>query len=429
MPNKILHKKNMFRWLIIAAAGVTAIAVINISNAAEVRIETVNKGSIKEFVELRGKVELDSRAEIYAKLGGFVDEINAEEGDAVKEGSKLLKLSEDDLNFAIRRAEALYKGSNAELQSLKSSIKPERVKLAEAEHKQAEAAMKASLEDYRNKLDIYDKLKLLYQSGGVAESDLKDARAILAASEGEYIRAEQAVCIAQYNLDMLNDGVSEDDIRALEANAAAAEVQLDELIKDKGKTDIFSPIEGVVLAKYVKKDEAVQPGTLLYEVGDYDSAYLKVDVLVDDIGKIEEGQKVIISGDVLNGREIHGEVYFIAPKAENKLSTLGVEQQRVEVRIRFNNKNLRLRPGYTLDADIITREKTDSIYVSDKSVFDFEGKDSVFVVGNNKLELRSVECGIENDDFIEILSGLSEGEKLVVDPDSELKPGKRVKQK
>ena len=429
MLNKILHKKNIFRLLIIGVVGVTAIVVVNSSNTAEVRIESVQKGSIKELVELRGKVELDNTAEICAKLGGFIDEIDAEEGDTVEEGAKLMKLSVDDLDFAIRRAEALYNASNAELRSLKSSIKPERVKLAEAEQKQAEAAMEAALQDYRNKKDSYDKLKILYQSGGIAEKDLKDAKTMLAASEGDFIKAEQAVYMVQYNLDMLNDGVSKDDIQVLEANVAASKVQLDELKSNKGKANIYSPIKGVVLAKYVKKDQAVQPGTLLYEVGNYDTAYLKADVLVDDISKIKEGQKVIISGDVLSDKEISGEVYFIAPKAEDKLSTLGVEQQRIEVRIRFDNTSLNLRPGYTLDVDIITKEKMNSIYVSDKSVFDFEGKDSVFVVENNKLELRAVECGIENDDFIEVLSGLCEGEKLVIDPDSELKPGNRVKQK
>lgn len=429
MLNKILNKKNILRWLIIAAVAITAITVVNHSNIAEVRVETVQKGSMKELVKLRGKVELDNSEEVYAKLQGFIYEVNAEEGDAVNEGEKLLKLSVEDLDFAIKRAKALYDASNAELQSFKNSIKPEHVKVAEAEQEQAKAAMEASSQNYRNKQDSYDKLKILYDNGAIAEKDVKDAKTLLVASEGDFIKAEQAVYIAKYNLDMLNDGVSKENIQTLEANAAVAKVQLDELINNKGKTNLYSPMEGVVLAKYVKKGQVVQPGTLLYEVGNYDSAYIKVDVLTDDISKIKEGQKATISGDVLNGKEIQGEVYFIAPKAENKLSTLGVEQQRVEVRIRFDNTNLKLKPGYTLDVDITTKEKMDSIYVFYKSVFDMNGKDSVFIVKDNKLELKTIECGIENDDFIEVLSGLNEGEKVVLDPGSDLKLGKRVKQK
>ncbi|MEA4963080.1 efflux RND transporter periplasmic adaptor subunit [Lutispora sp.] len=429
MPNKIMYKKNILRWLFISFAGIIAVIAVIGMNAAEVRVEAVRKGNLKEIIELQGKVEAENRIEVYGKLQGFIDETNVKEGDVVKEGSVLLKLSPEDLNYAIRRAEAMYNASNAQLQSLRSSIKPEHVKLAEAELKQAQAVMEAALQDYKNKQDSCEKLKVLYDNGGAAEKDIKDAGAILAASEGELIKAEQAVHIAQYNLDILNQGVSQDDIRALESNSAAAKAELDELVNNKGKASIYSPINGIVFGKYVKKGQAVQPGTLLYEIGDYDSAYIKVDVLVDDISKIKEGQEAVMSGDVLGDKGIRGEVYFIAPKAEDRLSTLGVEQQRVEVRISFDNTALKLKPGYTLDVDIITKEKADSIYIPDKSVFDLDGKDSVFIVQNNKLELRTIECGIENDDFIEVLSGLDEGEKVVVDPESGLKPGRRVKQK
>ena len=62
-----------------------------------------------------------------------------------------------------------------------------------------------------------------------------------------------------------------------------------------------------------------------------------------------------------------------------------------------------------------------------KAVFDINGKDSVFVVKSNKAEVRTVKRGIENNDAIEIIDGLKEGDVVVVDPDSSLKPGARVK--
>ena len=137
--------------------------------------------------------------------------------------------------------------------------------------------------------------------------------------------------------------------------------------------------------------------------------------MLDDIAKIEKGQNVIISGDVLNDEEIQGEVYYIAPKAEGRVSSLGIEQQRVEVRIKFDNAGSELKPGYTLDADIAVQEKSNTLYVPDKSVFKIDGKDSVFVVKNSRLEPRTIVSGFENDDFIEVISGVSEGEIVVVD--------------
>lgn len=98
-------------------------------------------------------------------------------------------------------------------------------------------------------------------------------------------------------------------------------------------------------------------------------------MLVDDISKIKIGQNAIISGDAIDDRKLQGKVYYIAPRAESRVSSLGVEQQRIEVRIRFDNHLLKLKPGYVLDTDIITTEKPSTIYVPDKAVFELDGKD------------------------------------------------------
>lgn len=131
---------------------------------------------------------------------------------------------------------------------------------------------------------------------------------------------------------------------------------------------------------------------------------------------------------MLNDGKIDGEVYYIAPKAESSVSSLGVEQQRVEIRLRYDNGTLNLRPGYGLDVDIITDERQSTLYVPGKAVFDMNGKDCVFIVNDGKLVLRQVAKGIENNDYIEITKGISEGDIVVVDPGNSLKPGARVKQ-
>ncbi|HOR86157.1 MAG TPA: efflux RND transporter periplasmic adaptor subunit [Bacillota bacterium] len=427
MLKRILDKKSAMKWAAFLFAAASAVMAFNLNSAPEVRVETVKRGNIIELVELQGKVELDTAEKIYARIEGFVDGINAYEGDEVEAGNKLLEISSDNLRFAISKAEAAQRASKSQLQSLKSSIKPEHIMLAEAQLEQAKAAEDAALKDLSNKRDNCEKLRLLHEKGAFPEKDLKDAETMLTAAESSFRNAFQAVKIAQYNLDILEEGVSKDEIKVFEANVTAANVQVEELLYDKGRTDVYSPIRGTVLEKNVEKGQIVMPGILLYEIGNYDSAYIRADVLVDDIAKIEKGQKVIISGDVLNDEEIQGEVYYIAPKAEGRVSSLGIEQQRVEVRIKFDNAGSELKPGYTLDADIAVQEKSNTLYVPDKSVFKIDGKDSVFVVKNSRLEPRTIVSGLENDDFIEVISGVSEGEIVVVDPDSELKPGKRVK--
>lgn len=422
-----MKKKSMIKWAIIAVIAIGLLLLINLKNAPVVQTETVKKGNMKELVELQGKVELDNREKVYVRLSGIVAETKAEEGDRVDNRMALLKLDVEDLNYAIEKAEAAYAAARAGTESLKKSIKPQQIKLAEAQLEQAKAAYKAALEDYEHKKKDRDKVNALYQVNAVPQQEVSDTALMLASAESSLKNAEQAVNMAQYNLDILNEGVSKEDIHAAEASQEAARIQLAELRNSKGKASVYSPISGIVLSKSVEKGEAVQPGALLYEIGDYDSAYIRVDVLVDDISKIRLRQKAIVSGDVIDNREIMGEIYYIAPKAESKVSSLGVEQQRIEARIKLDDASLLLKPGYTLDVDIVATEKPDALFLSDKAVFEMDKKDCVFVVINRKLELREIQTGIENDDFVEVLSGLSAGETVVIDPDSKLKPGHRIK--
>ncbi|MGE5677409.1 MAG: efflux RND transporter periplasmic adaptor subunit, partial [Pseudomonadota bacterium] len=410
--------------LVLLAAVVSA---INYGSIEEVRADTAGKRDISELIVLQGKVELDKNEKVYARLDGFVDETNVSEGDEVKEGTKLLQLSVEDIDFAVKSAEAAYKGAEAQLESLKQSIKPEHIRLAEAELEKAKAALKAAASDYDNIKYNFENIKSLYISGAVSEKDMKDAGTSLDASESGLKNAEQTLRMAEYNLQLLTEGVSREDIKAAEANARMAGVQLEELLNSKGKTNIVSHISGTVLSKEVEKEQAVTSGTLLYEIGDYDTAYIRVDALVDDIAHIRKGQKALISGDVLSDAEIEGRVYYIAPKAEASVSSLGIEQQRIEVRISFDNKSLRLKPGYTMDVDIATREKKEALCIPDKALFEFDGKDTVFIARNNRLELRAIKTGLENEDFVEVVSGVSEGDIVVVDPDSKLEEGQKIK--
>jgi HlyD family secretion protein len=256
---------------------------------------------------------------------------------------------------------------------------------------------------------------------------MKDSGTLYDASESSLRNAEQTLKMAEYNLKLLTDGVSREDIKAAEANVGMAGVQLQELLNNKGKTTVVSHINGTVLSKEVEKEQAVASGTLLYEIGDYDTAYIRVDALVDDIAHIRKGQKALISGEVLSDADIEGTVYYIAPRAETSVSSLGIEQQRIEVRISFDNKSLKLKPGYTLDVDIAASEKQEALCIPDKALFEFDGKDAVFIVRNNRLELRTIETGLENEDFVEVLSGINEGEIVVIDPDSKLEAGQKIK--
>ncbi|HNY13869.1 MAG TPA: efflux RND transporter periplasmic adaptor subunit, partial [Candidatus Wallbacteria bacterium] len=215
-------------------------------------------------------------------------------------------------------------------------------------------------------------------------------------------------------------------IKVSEQNAEQARIGVDTIKNDLQKAIVKTVIGGVVLTRYHDEGSFVQPGIALFDIGDMSTAYIKAEVLVDDMSKVRVGQKVIITGDAIDNKKYTGEVYFIAPRAFMKVSSLGVEQQKIDVRIKYDLKNLDLKPGYELDANIVTLEKPASLTVAYKAVFESDGKNRIFVIKNGTLELRNVATGIENDENIEIISGAVEGEKIVIDPPNNLKPGIKI---
>lgn len=423
----MFKKRSKKFWVITVVLVIVAIAALSTAGAVAVRIDTAKKGDMKEFIELRGKVDLDKKETVYSKISGIIKSIAVREGDQVEVNSELVKLDVQDTELALQKAQAAYDAARASLGNLRKSIKPEEVKQAEAQLEQSKIALDIAQRDYDNKKDQYDRNKALFESGAVSQQDLKDIETSMITAGNTLKDAQQKVSIVQSSYDMLKKGVASDAIREAEANAEQARLQVEELKNNKGRTSINSSIKGTVLKKYVDEGASAQPGVPLFDIGDNNSAYVRVDVLSDDASKIKIGQKAEISGEVLNDHKIQGEVYYIAPMAENSVSSLGVEQQRVEMRIRYDNANVSLKPGYGVDVDIVTQEKPSAVYVPDKVVFDMNGQDNVFVVKNGKAELRPVKTGIENDDYIEITEGLAEDDKIVVDPPNTLKPGMKVK--
>lgn len=424
-----MKRKKVF-YIIPAVIVVGAIAVAAIkSGGVEVRTYTVGKGDMNEYIEVSGKVELDRKEKVYSKLTGIVESVKAEVGDTVGKGAELLTLDVEDLDMQIEKARVAYNSAKANLEELKKSIRPEEIKRAEAALNQAKASLEAAEADYDYKKEQLDRVKELYRENAASQQSLKDAEYMVSASLSAVNAARHQVDSAELNLELLRKGVSKEAIEAAEYSVEQARLQVEELLNNKGKSVLKSGMEGVVLSKNAEKGSVVQPGVILYEIGDYSSAYIKVNILADDAGKIKEGQKAVITGDVLGGKVISGDVYYIAPKAESVVSSLGVEQQRIEMRIKYDTASVSLKPGYSVDVDIITEERKSVIYVPVKAVFGFEGKDSVFLVRKGKAELISVTTGIENEDYIEIIEGLAEGDVVIADPDSTLKPGARVKLK
>ncbi len=196
-----------------------------------------------------------------------------------------------------------------------------------------------------------------------------------------------------------------------------------------------SPVDGVVLERAISDERQVSPGTVLLKIGRLEDLEVEADILSQDVVNVKEGDAVEITGPAIGATPVRGTVKRIYPAGFTKVSSLGVEQQRVKVIIIINPDDLaRLRTQRDLGVDyrvrvrVITAEKKDALTAPRSALFrGGDGKWQVFAINGSHAQLRPVETGLMNDEMVEITRGLEPDELVVLAPETSLKDGMRVK--
>lgn len=190
---------------------------------------------------------------------------------------------------------------------------------------------------------------------------------------------------------------------------------------------ISSPITGVVTEVFVKEGDTVQSGSPLIEISDLEDLYIEVDLLTNEANKIKEEAIVDIYSEDLDINLIEGgKVEKIHPKAHTKVSDLGIEQKRVRVDITIDDIQ-QLKLGYEVDVDITTAYKENILVIPRGSMFEKNQKQYVYVVKDEKAEMRAIETGIKNTEKVEIIKGLEKEEQIILSPNEEIEEGSKIK--
>jgi HlyD family secretion protein len=191
---------------------------------------------------------------------------------------------------------------------------------------------------------------------------------------------------------------------------------------------VRAPIDGVVL-KRLRESEAVVPaGDALVELGDPRRLEIVSDLLSTDAVKVEAGASVLIEqwgGD----HTIRGRVRRVEPSGFMKISALGVEEQRVNVIVDFEDPLeawKALGDGFRVEVRVVVWESKDVLHVPTSALFRRGESWAVFAVEGGRARLRNVEIGARNSLHAELRSGLAEGARVVVHPSDALSDGARV---
>ena len=199
--------------------------------------------------------------------------------------------------------------------------------------------------------------------------------------------------------------------------------------KGTGAVSVTSPVQGYVLRVPQESERAVVAGTPLAEIGDPKQIEMVTDLLSSDAVQVKAGARVVIE-DWGGERPLKGRVRLVEPSAFTKVSALGVEEQRVNVVIDFEeplDAIQRLGHGYRATVRIVTWSAPEVLKVPISALFRNNGQWTLFTVDRaSRARLRKVAIGHMNDQEVEVLGGIQPGEKVVLHPSDKIGDGVKV---
>ncbi len=439
-----MNKK--LKWFLIIGGALLAVFVVvkmkgSGDKTEKVAVEKAAKRTIIETVNASGKVYPEIEVKISPDISGQITELNVEEGDTVRKGDVLARIYADI--YSLQRDEAASR-VNQSVATVDNS--------------------KAALESLKSNLDLakqnYDRNKTLYDQKVISKAELDLIENTLRSAQATYNAALQ-------------------NIRGLQANVQSTQTGLSRANKDLSRTTIVAPMDGVISSLKVKKGESVagssfNVGTEMMTVSDMSGIEVRVDVGENDIVKINIGDSADVEVDAYNNRKFKGVVTKIASSTKSSSAlTSANDVTNYEVRIKLDaatykdltNKTFPFRPGMNASADIKTkrvenvlavpiaavnaRVKGSDMNMADKKKEDNEnkgGEESDIAVATDDNELEEVvfvlqadgtvkkavvKSGIQDINYIEILSGIKAGDEVVIGPyiaiSKNLKDGTKVK--
>jgi RND family efflux transporter MFP subunit len=198
------------------------------------------------------------------------------------------------------------------------------------------------------------------------------------------------------------------DIQQVEAQMSVQRQKIDDYT-------IVAPMDGVVLRRDGEIGEIAEVGQILFRVGVPRPLQVVAEVNEEDIPRVALGQTVLFRTDAFPERRLEGTVSELTPMGDFAAKTF-----RIKVALPDDTP---LQPGMSVEANIITRQKADALLVPADAL---QGK-AVFVLDGNHASKREVEVGIRGPRMVEIVSGLSEGERVAAPAPANLKDGGRVR--
>jgi len=437
-----MNKKT--KWILIIVGILLALLIILSATGAfgkaegtKVTTEKVQKRTIIEVVNASGKVYPEIEVKVSPDISGEITELTVQEGDTVKRGQLLARIYADIYSLQRDQAASGVAQSQAQVATSRAQVANSQASLA---------ALQASLDQAQKN---YNMQKKLYDEKVISQAEFNIADANLKTASANYNAAQQGIRGSQAS------------VQGAQANVQSAVSNLQKANKDLGRTAVVAPMDGVVSLLNVKKGERVvgsnmMAGTEMLRIADMAKIEVRVDVGENDVPKVKLGDNAIVTIDAYSDKKFKGVVTQIASSnngaagASQVAAGSDVTQYKVYIRLLpesymdlIGKGTFPFRPGMNASADIQTKTHANILSVPINAVTTREINDStntaatkvttdntegssnntdeldvvVFILDkDNKVRKVKVKTDIQDINYIEITSGLKDGDEVITGP-------------
>jgi HlyD family secretion protein len=395
-------KSKKRRWLYIVGAVfviiVCALVLMAFSRGSTKidpsKLAKVERGDLAKSVVATGKIEPITKVEVKSKASGIVQQLLVDYGQTVTKGQVLAELDKEEIRAQVNQQRASLEAAEAAASAA----------AADLEH----AKVDAEGPDVPTLKRAYERAQDMAKAGVVSASALEDAQ------------RNYEMAVNKQHLGSANEVTARAKLKQAQAQVSQSKAQLEQAEQQLRYATIVSPIDGVVLSRDVEVGTAVSSilvlgssATLVMTLGDTRQVYVQGKVDESDISKVYMNQPARIKVESYKDRTFEGKV--------TKISPMGVEKDNVttfEVRVSIDNTKGDLKAMMTANAEIILDEHKAVLIVPEGSIiYDKDRNASIEVPDAKAKDGRkkvAVKLGISNGSRTELISGLKEGEQVVL---------------
>ena len=390
---RALYILGAFAVLVLIVVGLVA-ATHGSTKIDPSKLAKVERGDLAKSVVATGKIEPITKVEVKSKASGIVQKLLVDYGEKVKKDQVLAELDKEEILAQVNQQKASLQAAEAAARAADADMQRAKV---DAEGPDVPMLKRA-----------YERAQKMSKDGVVSDSALDDAQ------------KNYELALNKQQLGKANLVSATAKLKQAEAQVAQAQALLEQKEKEYHNSTIVSPIDGVVLSRDVEVGTAVSSilvlgssATLVMTLGDTREVYVKGKVDESDIGKVYLGQPARIKVESYKDRTFSGKV--------TKISPMGVEKDNVttfEVRVSIDNSKGELKSQMTANAEILLEEHKGILMVPEGAlIYDKDRKASVEIPEPNAKDGRKkldVTVGISNGSKTELLSGLKEGQQVIL---------------